>query len=131
MTFQTRKEEKLLHLIKQKKIKERIKEEEDIKLCKVKTAPTKVTDSYGQRMYEEAKKRQMKRQNISDKLKTFRHNFTVKPLDNKQIDNLFKQNLDKIFGRERAEQQRKVPKPLQNISDIKYVDAFDKFYEKK
>ena len=123
MTYQIKKEEKLLYLIKQKKIKERIKEEEDIKLCKVKTAPLKVTDSYGKRMYEEALKRQMKRQNNSNKPKTFR----PKPLDDKQIDKLFKQNLDKILEDEKAEQKRKVPKPLININD----NTFNKFYERK
>ena len=55
--YQLDKEERIKKKISEMKEKEKLKEEEEIKMCKAKKAPRKVTEMYGQRMYDESVKR--------------------------------------------------------------------------
>ena len=55
--YQQDKEERIRKRISEMKEKEKLKEEEEMKMCKAKKAPRKVTEMYGKRLYDERMKR--------------------------------------------------------------------------
>ena len=72
--YQQDKEERIKKKISEMKEKEKLKEEEEIKMCKGKKAPRKVTEMYGQRLYDERMKRRdnkSKGNNITKNQKSF------------------------------------------------------------
>lgn len=112
LRYQEDKDKKLNRLIKEKKEKERQKEEEEVKLCKVKKAPSSITEQYGKRLYEESLKRKGKPKKIIKKKEQKTNKIDIKKDD-------FRQNLEKIL-KEDDDDNRSIPKPIMNDNDKVY-----------
>ena len=116
MRYQEEKDKKLTKLIKEKKEKERLKEEEEIKLCKTKKAPINVIEQYGKRLYEESLKRKMKN-NKNGKNKTDNKSVRKEEDEEKKNEEKLKQTLDYIL-QEDEDDVRSVPKPISNSKNV-------------
>ena len=124
MRYQEEKDKKLTQLIKEKKEKERLKEEEEIKLCKTKKAPINVIEQYGKRLYEESLKRKMKN-NKNGKTKTDNKSVRKEENEEKKNEEKLKQTLDYIL-QEDEDDVRSVPKPISNSKNVSETSTHKK-----
>lgn len=126
MRYQEEKDKKLTNQIKEKQFKERQKEEEEIKLCKVKKAPISVIERFGKRMYEEAIKRKLKNnKNVNNNNNNY-NSTRFSPIDidsEMRSEQQLKINLENIL-KEDEDDIRCVPKPITNTKHEREVKNY-------
>ena len=125
MRYQEEKDKKLTNQIKEKQLKERQKEEEEIKLCKVKKAPISVIERFGKRMYEEAIKRKLKNnKNVNNNNNYNSTRFSPIDIDSEmRSEQQLKINLENIL-KEDEDDIRRVPKPITNTKHEREVKNY-------